>query len=55
MKKLTVKSKSVSPGRIELNYEIRLKDDQTEFINTLADMPGISHTVMVSYNGDYMN
>ena len=46
---------SVSPGCIELNYELRLKDDNTDFINELAEMPGVSHTVMVSYNGDYMS
>lgn len=53
--KLSLKSKSVSPGCIELNYELRLKDDNTDFINELAEMPGVSHTVMVSYNGDYMS
>jgi uncharacterized lipoprotein YddW (UPF0748 family) len=55
VQKLSIKSKSVTPGCIELNFEVRLKDDGTEFINRLADMPGISHTVMVSYNGDYMS
>ena len=55
VKKLTIKSKSVQPGCIELNYEVRLKDADTDFINTLADLPGVSHTVMVSYNGDYMS
>ena len=54
-KKFVLKSKSISPGCIELNYEIRLKDSDTSFINALAELPGISHTVMVSYNGDYMN
>ena len=54
-KKLSLKSKSVAKGCIELNYEVRLKDADTDFINTLADMPGISHTVLVSYNGDYMS
>lgn len=54
VKKYSVKSKSVSPGCIELNYEIRLKSEDTEFINVLAKMPGVTHTVMVSYNGDYM-
>lgn len=53
-KKLSLKSKSVTPGMIELNYEIRLKDSDTDFINELANMPGVSHTVLVSYNGDYM-
>ena len=55
VKKLTIKSKSVQPGCIELNYEVRLKDADTDFINMLADLPGVSHTVMVSYNGDYMS
>lgn len=55
VKKLSLKSKSVAPGCIELNYEVRLKDADTDFINALAELPGVSHTVMVSYNGDYMS
>lgn len=55
VKKLSLKSKSVTPGCIELNYEVRLKDADTDFINRLAELPGVSHTVMVSYNGDYMS
>ena len=54
-KKLNLKSKSVAKGCIELNYEVRLKDADSDFINTLSDRPGVSHTVMVSYNGDYMS
>ena len=38
----------------ELNLEIRLKDDNTDFINGLADFPGVESAVLVSYNGDYM-
>ncbi len=55
VKKLSLKSKSVTPGTIELNYEVRLKDSDTDFLNGLAALPGVSHTVMVSYNGDYMS
>ena len=55
VQKLCLKSKSVTPGCIELNYEIRLKDADTDFVNDLAALPGVSHTAMVSYNGDYMN
>lgn len=55
VKKLTLKSKSIAPGCIELNYEVRLKNADSDFINRLAELPGVSHTVMVSYNGDYMN
>lgn len=49
-----VKSKSAQKGEIELNMEIRLKDDNTDFINVLADMDGVQSAVLVSYNGDYM-
>lgn len=49
-----VKSKTAQKGLIELNLEIRLKEDNTDFINTLADMPGIKSAVLVSYNGEYM-
>ncbi len=52
--KMVIKSKSVQKGNIELNYEVRLKNDNTSFINTLSDMEGVSSAVLVSYNGDYM-
>ena len=49
-----VKSKSARKGEVELNLEIRLKNDNTDFINVLADMAGVHSAVLVSYNGDYM-
>ena len=52
--KYSVKSKTAQKGLVELNLEIRLKDGNTDFINTLAEMPGVSSAVLVSYNGDYM-
>ena len=53
-KRCVVKSKSAQKGLIELNLEIRLKEDNTDFINELADMPKVHSAVLVSYNGDYM-
>ena len=50
----TVKSKTARKGMVELNLEIRLKDDNTDFINALSEMKGVHSAVMVSYNGDYM-
>ena len=41
-------------GCVELNYEVRLKDDNSAFVNELEAMPGVSRVVLVSYNGDYM-
>lgn len=49
-----VKSKSAQKGEVELNMEIRLKDDNTDFVNTIADMEGVRSAVLVSYNGEYM-
>ncbi len=54
VERCSVKSKTAQKGFIELNMEIRLKDDNTDFINELADMAGIQSAVLVSYNGDYM-
>ncbi|MBO6301333.1 MAG: DUF4956 domain-containing protein [Ruminiclostridium sp.] len=51
--KCTVKSKSAQKGMVEMNVEIRLKDDNTDFINALSDMEGVQSAVLVSYNGDY--
>jgi len=50
--KVSLKSKTVTPGSIELNYEVRLRDGNMD--NRLAEMDGVTSTVMVSYNGDYM-
>ncbi len=52
--KCNVKSKTAQKGMVELNLEVRLKEDNTDFVNTLADMDGVQSAVLVSYNGDYM-
>ncbi len=49
-----VKSKTVQKDRIELNMEIRMKDDNTDFINALSEIKGVNSAVLVSYNGEYM-
>ena len=49
-----VKSKSARHGAVELNLDIRLKDDNTDFVNMLSEMEGVQSAVLVSYNGDYM-
>ena len=49
-----VKSKTARKGLVELNLEIRLKNDDTDFINDLSAMDGVQSAVLVSYNGDYM-
>ena len=53
-RRMVVKSKSVQKGAIEVNAEIRLRNDDTDFINDLVEMQGVESAVLVSYNGDYM-
>lgn len=48
-----VKSKTARKGLVETNLEVRLKDDSTDFINALSDMPGVQSAVLVSMTGDY--
>lgn len=50
----TVKSKTAQRGSIELDMEIRLRDDNTDFVNILSEMNGVTSAVLVSYNGEYM-
>ena len=54
VERCVIKSKSAQNGLVELNMEVRLKDDNTDFINALSAMNGVNSAVLVSYNGDYM-
>ena len=54
VQKCVVKSKSAQKGVVELNLDVRLKNDNTDFINVISDMNGVNSAVLVSYNGEYM-
>ena len=54
VQKCVVKSKTAEPGLVELNLEVRLKGDDTDFVSDLAALGGVQSAVLVSYNGDYM-
>ena len=53
-RRCVLKSKTAQKGFIELNAEIRMKEDNSDFVNILAEMNGVSSAVLVSYNGEYM-
>ncbi len=55
VKKSILKSKSVSKVGIELTYEIRIKNDDTSFINKISNASGVTNAVLVTYNGEYMS
>jgi uncharacterized membrane protein YhiD involved in acid resistance len=52
--RICLKGKTVRKGQLELTYEIRLKSEDTGFINNVSDTQGVESAVLVSYNGEYM-
>ena len=54
VKKCVVKSKVAQPGHVELNLEVRMKDDNADFVNILSEMDGVSSASLVSFNGEYL-
>lgn len=48
-----VKSKVVRQEVTELTLEIKLKSDNTSFVNDIADIEGVKDISLVHYNGDY--
>lgn len=50
-----LKSKSVTAEQIELHFELRLTEDNSDFVADISDLDGVNHAILVSYNGDYMN
>jgi len=52
--KYVLKSKTVRNGSITLDYEVRLKNEATAFVNTLDATEGISNAALVSFNGEYL-
>ena len=54
VKKYVLRSKTVSPAGIELTVEVRLNSMEGEFVNEVSRISGVSKSVLVSYNGEYM-
>lgn len=55
VKKYAVKSKTVNAQEIEFTAEIRMKDGETAFVNSLNEIQGVENATLVSYNGEYMS
>lgn len=55
VKKQVLKSKTVSKSGIEMTIEVRLKGDDSDFVNEMLSTEGVENVVLVSYNGDYMS
>lgn len=54
-KKSILKSKSVTKNGVELTYEVRIKEENTDFVNKISETSGVTNAVLVTYNGEYMS
>jgi len=48
-----LKSKTVRKELTELTLELRLRDDNTAFVNQLSSVEGVADVSLVNYRGDY--
>ncbi|WP_315120540.1 DUF4956 domain-containing protein [uncultured Clostridium sp.] len=55
IKKFNIKSKTVSKDNIEMTLELRVKNNETSFVNTVSNINGVNNAVLISYNGDYVS
>ncbi|AFS79497.1 hypothetical protein Curi_c25020 [Gottschalkia acidurici 9a] len=55
IKKFNIKSKTVTKDSIEMTLELRVKDNETGFVNMISNISGVSNAVLISYNGDYVS
>ncbi len=49
----SIKSKAIKQGNIELTAEIRLKTNNTTFVEEIGGIIGVKDAVLVNYNGEY--
>jgi uncharacterized membrane protein YhiD involved in acid resistance len=48
-----LKSKTVRKDMTEMTVELRLRDDNTAFVNALSEIEGVADVTLVNYRGDY--
>ncbi len=54
VKRCRIKSKRVSKEGTEVTVDVRLKQENTDFMHTLCAMEGVASAVLVTYSGEYM-
>ena len=55
VRRCRVKSKRVAAEGTELTVDIRLKEENTDFMHAVTALSGVESAVLVTYNGEYMN
>ena len=54
VKRCRIKSKRVTKEGTEVTVDIRLKQENTDFMHALCAMEGVASAVLVTYSGEYM-
>lgn len=54
-KKSVLKSKNINKTGIELTFEVRLRNGNSSIINDLLELEGVTNSILISYNGEYMS
>lgn len=51
--KYSIKSRTISKGKVELTVELRLKGDDASFVDGFSAVKGVEEVILVSYSGEY--
>lgn len=54
VKRCRVKSKRVTKEETEITVDLRLKNENTDFMHAVNALPGVRSAMLVTYNGEYM-
>ena len=54
VKRSRVKSKRVAKEETEITVDLRLKNENTDFMHAVNALPGVRSAMLVTYNGEYM-
>jgi Uncharacterized membrane protein len=55
VKRFNVKQKSVTSDNVEMTIEIRLREQESRFVNEVTAISGVKNAVLISYSGDYVS
>lgn len=55
VKRFNVKQKSITSDNVEMTIEVRLRDQESKFVNELTSIAGVKNAVLISYSGDYVS
>ncbi len=50
-----LKAKNKTANHCELTFELRIKDGSDTIVNRISEIEGVTHAVLIVYNGDYVS